>query len=108
MPTITIPWPVTNSPGRLPQEGSGRLINVHADVIPNDAGLVYRRAPGAKVFARTPSVGAASGTATALGAALIEHTTGSAIGDSTALAYPGIGVPGTATGQSAASAVGST
>ena len=105
---VNIPWPLTNAPGQEPQEGSGRLINCHPDVRENNAGIVWRRAPGATVFARSPSVGAASGEATALGAALIEQMVGTATAQSTAAALPGIGVPGTAVGQSDATAVGST
>lgn len=104
--SIQVPWPITNSPGQEPQEGTGRLINVHPDSIPNDGGVVWRRAPGARVFARTPSVGSAAGSATALGRALIEQMVGSAAGTSTAIGYPGIGVAGTAAGQSEATAVG--
>lgn len=108
MPVIDIPWPTTTSPGEEPQEGSGRLINVFPDVRPNQAGVVWRRAPGAKVFARSPSVGAAAGTATALGRALVEQMVGSASGDATAAALPGIGVPGSASGTSTASGAGAT
>ena len=108
MVDVAVPWPITNAPGQQPQEGSGRLINIHPDTRENDAGLVWRRAPGAKVFARTPSVGAAEGNATALGRALTERMVGSATAQSTANALPGIGVPGSANGQSDASAVGST
>jgi hypothetical protein len=64
---VAVPWPLSNSPGRKPQEGSGRLINVFAEPRGEGEGAVWRRAPGASVFARTPSVGSAIGRATVLG-----------------------------------------
>lgn len=63
---VDIPWPLSTSPGEKPQEGAGRLINVFAEPRGENLGAVWHRAPGAKVFARTPSVGAAVGGATAL------------------------------------------
>jgi hypothetical protein len=60
---VTVPWPLSNSPGRRQQEGSGRLINIFAEPRGEGEGAVWRRAPGASVFARTPSVGFAAGEA---------------------------------------------
>lgn len=105
---LSVPWPITTSPGEEPQEGSGRLVNVYPDVRPNNAGTVWRRAPGAKVFARVPSVGSAIGGSDALGRALVEQMVGTATADSTGTGYPGIGVPGSGIGGSSATAVGST
>lgn len=56
---VEVPWPITNNPGLRPQEGTGRLVNVFAEPKP-DGRYVWRRAPGATVFARTPSAGSAS------------------------------------------------
>lgn len=56
---VEIPWPISHSPGLKPQEGTGKLINVFVEPR-GDKTPVWRRAPGAKVFARDPSVGAAS------------------------------------------------
>jgi hypothetical protein len=63
---VAIPWPLSNSPGEEPQEGAGKLINIFAEPRGEESGPVWRRSPGATVFARTPSVGAAAGSAVAL------------------------------------------
>lgn len=62
---VGVPWPLTNNPGLKPTEGSGRLINVFAESR-SEGAPVWRRAPGATVFARTPSAGFATITITAL------------------------------------------
>lgn len=59
MSEIDIPWPLSNNPGRKPQEGTGRLINVFAEPR-GDGSPVWRRAPGALAFAREPSSGSAN------------------------------------------------
>ncbi len=56
---VDVPFPISTNPGKKPQEGTGRLINVFAEPT-GDKAPVWRRSPGASVFARTPSVGAAS------------------------------------------------
>ena len=56
---VDVPWPVTNNPGLRPQEGTGKLVNVFPEP-KSDGTNVWRRAPGAVVFARTPSAGSAS------------------------------------------------
>jgi len=86
MVDFTVPWPLGSFPGIKPQEGAGRLINVHPDARGGNEGVVWRRAPGAKVFARAPSVGAAAGSATALGVSSVKDMEGLAQGDSTASA----------------------
>lgn len=54
-----IPWPKTHNPGLKPQEGTGKLTNVFVEL--TEAGdPVWRRAPGAIVFAREPSAGSAT------------------------------------------------
>lgn len=63
---VQIPWPLSTSPGQKPQEGSGRLINMFAEPRGENLGAVWRRAPGASVFARNASAGSAQGGATAL------------------------------------------
>lgn len=60
MVAIPVPWPLSNSPGQKPQEGAGKLINVYAEPRGENAGVVWHRVPGAAVFSRAPSVGAAS------------------------------------------------
>lgn len=55
---VEVPWPISTNPGKKPQEGVGRLINVFAEPR-GDGTPVWRRAPGATVFARTPSSGSA-------------------------------------------------
>lgn len=62
-----VPWPISTNPGEKQQEGTGRLINVFAEPRA-DGTVVWHRAPGAKVFARTPSSGSASIVVTAFGA----------------------------------------
>jgi hypothetical protein len=56
---VDIPFPISTNPGKKPQEGTGRLINIFAEPR-GDNSPVWRRAPGAVVFARTPSSGSAS------------------------------------------------
>jgi hypothetical protein len=56
---VDIPFPISTNPGQKPQEGTGRLINIFAEPR-GDGSPVWRRAPGAVVFARTPSSGSAS------------------------------------------------
>lgn len=85
---IEIPWPRSTNPGDKPQEGSGRLINVHAEPRGNGLGPVWARVPGAAVFARSPSAGLAQGDSIALGVSHIKRITGSAQGDSTANGVP--------------------
>jgi hypothetical protein len=81
-----VAWPLTHHPGEKPQEGTGRLINVFAEPRGNEQGAVWRRVPGAAVFARTPSVGLAVGSATCLGVSSVVDAVGQAIGTATALA----------------------
>jgi len=78
-----IPWPLTSNPGQRAQEGTGRLINVFVEPR-GDKTPVWRRAPGAGVFARTPSVGAATGDAQAVGVSNVIDIEGDATGDATA------------------------
>ena len=85
MADVAVPWPVGTAPGQNQQEGAGRLINVHPDTRGENAGIVWRRVPGAKVFARTPSVGAAGGTSVALGVSGVKAMIGNADGHATAL-----------------------
>lgn len=68
---VDVPWPIDTNPGLKPQEGTGRLINVFAEK-KGDERPVWRRAPGAVVFAREPSAGSAvlEITANAVGAAV--------------------------------------
>ncbi len=44
-----IDFPPSTSPGRNPQEGSGRLINVYSEPTP-EGGLLWRRVPGLDIF----------------------------------------------------------
>jgi hypothetical protein len=74
---VPIPWPVSNDPGLKPQEGSGRLINVYAEP-KGDGSPLWRRAPGATVFARDPSAGSAVIQVTALGVSSVIEAAGSA------------------------------
>jgi hypothetical protein len=57
---VDVPWPISTNPGKKPQEGTGRLINAFAEPRGGDKSPVWRRAPGATVFARVPSSGSAS------------------------------------------------
>jgi hypothetical protein len=86
---ISVPWPVITSPGVQPQEGEGRLINVFPEPRDDGSGYIYRRVPGAKIFSVTPSVGAASGSATALGVSMVAAVDGAADGHATATAVSG-------------------
>jgi hypothetical protein len=60
MAGVSVPWPLTNNPGQRPQEGTGKLVNVFAEPQANGNAPVWRRAPGAIVFARSPSAGSAT------------------------------------------------
>lgn len=82
---VAIPFPVTTIPGERPQEGAGRLINVFVE--PRGAGLgpVWRRVPGAVVFARDPSVGQAIAQAIARSASDVVLVAGMANGNSNVL-----------------------
>lgn len=46
-----IPWPLSSTPGVRPQEATGRIINGYVEPRGEDAGPVWRRAPGLKPFA---------------------------------------------------------
>lgn len=81
-----VAWPISSQPGQKPQEGSGRLINVFAEPRGNGLGPVWRRVPGVAVFARTPSVGSAVGSATCLGVSSVVDAVGLATGRATASA----------------------
>ena len=61
-----VPWPLSTSPGQRAQEGAGRLINVFAEPRGENQGAVWRRAPGATVFAKAPSAGTAIAGSNAL------------------------------------------
>jgi hypothetical protein len=74
---VPVPWPVSSDPGLRPQEGTGRLINVYAEP-KGDGAPLWRRAPGAKVFARDPSAGSAVIQVTALGVSSVVNIAGSA------------------------------
>lgn len=54
-----IPWPLSNHPGEQSPEGTGRLVNVFVEPR-GDGTPVWKRVPGATVFARVPSSGSAS------------------------------------------------
>ena len=129
---VDVPWPISTSPGDHPQEGAGRLINVFAERRGDLQALVWRRVPGAVVFARDGSAGTAAGSASAFGISSVIEAEGSANGTATATAvsealmfHSGIGVadgsataeagtevtiasPGSADGTSTAEAVGDT
>jgi hypothetical protein len=79
-----VAWPLSSQPGQKPQEGSGRLINTFAEPRGNGLGPVWRRVPGTAVFARTPSVGLAIGSATCLGVSSVVAAVGLADGHATA------------------------
>lgn len=55
----TIPFPVTSSPGKVPHESAGRLINVYYEPLPPGARAagVWRRAPGLRAWGTTPVTG---------------------------------------------------
>jgi hypothetical protein len=74
---VPVPWPVSNDPGLRPQEGTGRLINVYVEPR-GDGTPLWRRAPGAKVFARDPSAGSASIEIEALGVSSVVNIAGTA------------------------------
>jgi hypothetical protein len=54
---VAIPFPLSTSPGLRVQESAGRLVNVFAEPLGEDMGAVWRRAPGASVFAETANSG---------------------------------------------------
>ena len=83
---VAVPFPISTNPGLKPQEGAGRLINVFAEPKSEGHAPVWRRVPGATVFARTPSVGAAAGHATVLSVSSVVDVEGDADGHATASA----------------------
>lgn len=74
---VAVPWPISSDPGLKPQEGTGRLINVYAEPR-GDGNPLWRRVPGARVFAREPSMGSATIEFTALGVSSVVTAAGSA------------------------------
>jgi hypothetical protein len=109
---VQVPWPVTSAPGDEPSEGAGRLINVFAERRGDEQSVVWRRVPGATVFGRVPSVGAAAGSAHLLGVSSVIEAAGAAAGSATA---PGVltlvvyrDTDGDAIGGAGASGVGTT
>jgi hypothetical protein len=74
---VAVPWPVSSDPGLKPQEGTGRLINVYAEPR-GDGSPLWRRAPGATVFARDPSAGSATIEIAALGISSVVLAVGEA------------------------------
>jgi len=48
-----IPWPLSSSPGTRPQEASGRVLNGYVEPRGEDAGPVWKRAPGLRLFVET-------------------------------------------------------
>lgn len=76
---VNVPWPTSNSPGVKSQEGAGRMINVFPELRGEGVGIVWRRAPGAVVFARAPSVGAAVIDFNAQGISSVVEIAGSAV-----------------------------
>jgi hypothetical protein len=83
---VEVPWPVTNAPGARAQEGAGKLTNVFAERRGDEQNVIWRRAPGAVVFSREPSVGTAIGDATANAVSQTKEMIGSISGDATAVA----------------------
>jgi hypothetical protein len=81
-----VAWPLSGHPGQKQQESSGRLINVFAEPRGNEQGPVWRRVPGVAVFARTPSVGNAVGSATCIGVSSVVVAVGAAAGSAVASA----------------------
>jgi hypothetical protein len=72
---VPVPWPNSSDPGLKPQEGTGRLINVYAEPR-GDGTPLWRRAPGATVFARNPSAGSATIEISALGISSVVEAAG--------------------------------
>jgi len=56
---VEVPWPISNNPGQESPEGVGRLVNVFVEPRGDDV-PVWKRVPGATVFARAPSAGTIS------------------------------------------------
>jgi hypothetical protein len=81
---VQVPWPITSAPGKKPQEGAGRLINVFIERRGDNQSIVWRRAPGATLFSHEPSVGLAEGHSIALGVSQVVDVEGMAAGDSSA------------------------
>jgi hypothetical protein len=63
---MQIPFPLSSSPGKTPQEGHGRLLNCYAEPLGVDINLakgypqakaVWRRSPGLSQFATTANTG---------------------------------------------------
>jgi hypothetical protein len=74
---VAVPWPLSSDPGLRAQEGTGRLINVYAEPR-GDGEPLWRRAPGATVFARDPSMGSATIEIVALGVSSVVVAVGEA------------------------------
>lgn len=57
--TAQIPFPLSSAPGKIPQEGAGRLLNCYAEPLGDAARTkaVWRRSPGLSGFATTAETG---------------------------------------------------
>lgn len=88
---VQVPWPVSHSPGIKVSEGAGRLINIYPENRGEGAGIVWRRAPGVIVFARTPSVGTAAITFDVQGVSSVVNAVGEASMD---ISASGVGQAG--------------
>ena len=80
---VQIPWPMTGAPGDDDSEGGGRLINVFAERRADNQGVVWRRVPGLSAFARAPSFGTWTGSATFLAASFVTDAAGQWVGGAT-------------------------
>jgi hypothetical protein len=109
---VDIPWPLTNAPGDEAQEGAGILINVFAERRGDEQAVIWRRAPGTKVFVVEASAGTANATAIVIGISSVVNGIGSAAGTATAVGAGGtlqvLATVGQAHGTATATAVGST
>lgn len=52
----SIPFPLSSSPGRTPQEGAGRLLNCYAEPLGTDVNISKGYAPPKVVWRRTPGL----------------------------------------------------
>jgi len=66
MPPVSIPFPLSSTPGASSQEGAGRLINCYAEPLGKDVqaskgfappAVVWRRAPGLSLFGASAKTG---------------------------------------------------
>lgn len=80
---MRIPWPYTNAPGEEAQEGAGKLINTFVERRGDAEAVIWRRAPGVRVFITDPSMGSMDGSAGFVAISNVKNSNSTMAGNST-------------------------